>query len=219
MFTESAFFTTRAGAASLKANVRNILSGKRHPWRAGRLQVSLSLSIRSTGSGDCVVPEKVFSMFSVCGHEKICEGVDVHIEFVQNESIVCKLNSYDLINKCFVITLYSKRYAMARMFLCLSVVGAIAPCLFFVKFLNTSGMDIHLFFSHLFANGAVGGFSVDLLVSSIVFWVFIFYEKKTNPWLFVLVNIIVGLSCALPLYLYAREKMRSKDLEARVGRL
>ncbi|PIR22895.1 MAG: hypothetical protein COV44_05735 [Deltaproteobacteria bacterium CG11_big_fil_rev_8_21_14_0_20_45_16] len=39
-------------------------------------------------------------------------------------------------------------------------------------------LDIPLFLKSLFANGAAGGFSADLLISSIVFWLFIFQDRN-----------------------------------------
>ena len=57
----------------------------------------------------------------------------------------------------------------------------------------------------LFANSAAGGFTADILISSAVFWGFMFSAKTgPKPWLFIVLNLSIGLSCALPAYLYAR---------------
>ncbi len=62
----------------------------------------------------------------------------------------------------------------------------------------------------LFANGAAGGFSADLLVSSFVFWILAFAESRrlglARPWAYIVLNLLIGLSCALPLFLYFRER-------------
>ena len=85
----------------------------------------------------------------------------------------------------------------------LAVVGAVAPWLFFARFFATEGSVG--FVPALFVNGAAGGFTTDLLISSLVFWIFAFGETKrgalSRPWLYVAVNLAIGLSCALPLAL------------------
>ncbi|NIN67634.1 MAG: DUF2834 domain-containing protein, partial [Anaerolineae bacterium] len=66
------------------------------------------------------------------------------------------------------------------------------------------------FVSALFANGAAGGFAADLLITSFVFWLAMFYQrskgKGPRPALFIALNLLIGLSCALPAYLYAMER-------------
>ena len=51
---------------------------------------------------------------------------------------------------------------------------------------------------------------MDLMISVIVFWVYMFAEanklQMKNPWLYVLATLLVGLSFALPLFLYFRER-------------
>ena len=57
---------------------------------------------------------------------------------------------------------------------------------------------------------AAGGFTADLLVTSAAFWMFMFHQKTRgkgpNPVLFIVLNLLIGLSCAFPAYLYARER-------------
>lgn len=99
---------------------------------------------------------------------------------------------------------------MKKIYLILAVVGAIVPYLFFFQFIQVEGLNIPSFVSALFSNGAVGGFSADLLLSSFIFWLFMFQQfrksNKPKPYLFIFLNLTIGLSCALPAYLYAREK-------------
>ncbi len=98
---------------------------------------------------------------------------------------------------------------MKKIYLLLSVVGAIVPYLFFFQFIQAEGLNIPAFISALFVNGAAGGFSADLLLSSFIFWLFMFQQVKESngpkPYLFIVLNLIIGLSCALPAYLFARE--------------
>jgi len=99
---------------------------------------------------------------------------------------------------------------MKNFYLFAAVVGAIIPCIFFAQFIQLNGVNLPAFISALFVNGAAGGFSADLLISSFVFWAYMIQQTKSTsapkPWLFMLLNLCIGLSCALPAYLYAREK-------------
>ena len=65
-----------------------------------------------------------------------------------------------------------------------------------------------LFVRSLFANGAAGGFSADVLISIVVFWVWAYADAQQNNirrwWLVLPAGLTVGLSLALPLYLYLR---------------
>lgn len=102
-----------------------------------------------------------------------------------------------------------KETNMKKIYLFAAIIGAVIPCFFFLKFIQLNGVNLPDFISALFVNGAAGGFSADLLISSFVFWVFMFQQRKMNnapkPWLFIALNLGIGLSCALPAYLYAIE--------------
>jgi hypothetical protein len=88
-----------------------------------------------------------------------------------------------------------------------AIVGAIAPYAFFVGFFNDEGVGLTTFIEALFANGAAAGFTTDLLMTSAVFWVFMFsHAAGPRPWPLVLVNLLIGLSCAFPLYLYQQQR-------------
>jgi hypothetical protein len=95
-----------------------------------------------------------------------------------------------------------------HLYLTLAVVGAIVPYVFFVQFFAAEGLSGN-FVGSLFANGAAGGFSADVLLSSVAFWVFLYAEARAGrvarPWIYVMVNLTIGLSCALPLFLGRRE--------------
>jgi len=103
---------------------------------------------------------------------------------------------------------------MKNTYLLLAVLGGIIPYLFFFQFIQVEGLNFPLFIQSLFANGAAGGFSADLLITSLVFWVFMFVEsKKANtpkPTLFIVLNLTIGLSCALPAYLYAKARTHER---------
>jgi len=97
-----------------------------------------------------------------------------------------------------------------KVYLISSIVGAVIPCIFFIQYFSTAGFNLEDFITALFVNHATGGFAVDLAISSLVLWIFIFSEAKVKkPWVFVLINVIIGLSCALPLYFYFRKENES----------
>lgn len=94
-----------------------------------------------------------------------------------------------------------------HIYLLLSILGAIIPYVFFAQFINLNGASLGEFVKGLFVNGAAGGFSADVLVSSVVFWIYIYQDKKLKQkWPFIALNLLVGLSCALPFYFYKKEK-------------
>jgi hypothetical protein len=97
----------------------------------------------------------------------------------------------------------------STIYLALAVIGAVAPYVFFLQFFAAEGLAGD-FIGALFVNGASGGFATDLLLTSLVFWIYLFHEARrvgvARPWIFVLINLLIGLSCALPLFLWARER-------------
>ncbi len=100
---------------------------------------------------------------------------------------------------------------MKNIYLVLAFLGGVIPYLFFFQFIRVEGLNLQLFIESLFVNGAAGGFSADLLFTSFVFWLFMFMQaKKSNgpkPYLFIILNLTIGLSCALPAYLYVKENV------------
>lgn len=89
------------------------------------------------------------------------------------------------------------------------IAGTVIPWAFFAQFLITNGPDPMLFLRGLFANGAAGGFASDVLISIAVFWLWSFVDARRQGiarwWLVLPAGALVGLSLALPLYLYLRE--------------
>ena len=95
---------------------------------------------------------------------------------------------------------------MKNLYLTLAIIGAIVPYAFFTPFILENGLNLNHFISQLFANGPAGGFSADLLITSVVFWIFLFSKEKVkHRGLMVILNLTIGLSCALPYYFYRRE--------------
>ena len=97
-----------------------------------------------------------------------------------------------------------------NIYLALAFIGLLVPYYFLFKFLAANGLDIPLLIQQLFANNISTFFAVDLVISIIVFWVYLFAEanklQMKNLWLYLLASLTVGLSFALPLFLYFRER-------------
>ena len=98
---------------------------------------------------------------------------------------------------------------MKTLYLIAAVLGTVLPVSQLIPFLQTHGLDLKLFFGFLFANHVSGFFGMDVIVSSVVLWLFVFSEGRRlgmkRLWLYVLCNVAVGVSLALPLFLFFRE--------------
>ena len=99
---------------------------------------------------------------------------------------------------------------MKNFYLVGAILGAVIPYVFFADFFMKEGIDLVSFIGGLFANGAAGGFSADLLITSCIFWGYLISKKVQNTWVYIVLNLTIGLSCALPAYLY----MRARSAEA-----
>jgi Protein of unknown function DUF2834 len=99
---------------------------------------------------------------------------------------------------------------MQWLFLGAAVLGTVLPLRFLVPFLVTNGLDLPLFFQQLFQNNVSAFFGVDVIVSSVALWLFIFSEGRRRKmpalWVYVICNLLVGVSLALPLFLFFRER-------------
>lgn len=100
--------------------------------------------------------------------------------------------------------------SVKNFYLVMAVIGTIVPWLFFGSFFAQHGLNLWFFVQSLFANGAAGGFSADVLITIVIFWVWSWRDATKNHvphwWLVLPSSFCVGLSLALPLYLYLREK-------------
>ena len=102
---------------------------------------------------------------------------------------------------------------MKSIYLALTAIGTVLPLLFFVDWFAAAGFSPLSFLGAAFANDAASGLSTDLLVSSLAFWVFLASRRTPRVWLYVLLTLAVGLSCALPYYLY----VQARAAERRTG--
>jgi Terpene cyclase DEP1 len=96
----------------------------------------------------------------------------------------------------------------------LCVLGTIIPYSQFIPFLQAHGLNLRLFLEQLFANRIGAFFGLDVIVSSVVLWVSVFADRARGriryAWLPLLGNVVVGVSLALPLWLYLREAAPDK---------
>ena len=99
---------------------------------------------------------------------------------------------------------------MQWLYLALAVIGALLPLGHLAPFLSAHGFDMPLFFRQLFETNVSAFFGLDVIISSVVLWVFVFSEgrrqRMKNLWVYVLCNLAVGVCFALPLFLFFRER-------------
>lgn len=99
---------------------------------------------------------------------------------------------------------------MSAFYLIATVIGLVVPGFFVGQFVALHGLNLGLLLSDSFSNPAAAAFTTDVLVSSVVFWIFAYTEARRHQigkwWLCILGNLIFGLSFGLPLFLYLRQR-------------
>ena len=101
---------------------------------------------------------------------------------------------------------------MKRFYLIAAIIGAIAPYATYFGYLayvpGASGAP-----SLAWGNPIAAATLMDFTISCLVFWPFVFVEAKRldmkHAWFFVVTNVFIGLSFALPAFLYLRERKLS----------
>ena len=99
---------------------------------------------------------------------------------------------------------------MQWLYLVAAIFGAILPLSQLVPFVAEHGLNLNLFFRQLFQNHISAFFGMDVIISSFVLWLFVFAEGRRcgmkRLWVYVVCNLAVGVSLALPLFLFFRER-------------
>lgn len=94
-------------------------------------------------------------------------------------------------------------------YLVLCFLGALLPYWQFLPWAMQHGLNLPLFARELFVNRISAFFGMDVLVSALVLIVFMRVEgarlKIARRWLPILGLLTVGVSFALPMFLYIRE--------------
>lgn len=95
-------------------------------------------------------------------------------------------------------------------YLWLCVLGTVLPYSQLLPFLGAHGLNLRLFAAQLFANRIGAFFGMDVMVSALVLCVFVCVEGRRarvrRLWLPLGALLTVGVSLALPLFLYLRER-------------
>ncbi len=103
---------------------------------------------------------------------------------------------------------------MRWVYLCGAIIGTVLPFTFLARFVAASGADPSAFVRALVQSDLAMFFAMDVLVSAFILWFFIFAEgrkqRMKHLWIYVLCTLLVGVSLALPLFLFFRELEFSK---------
>jgi len=95
-------------------------------------------------------------------------------------------------------------------YLLLCLLGIVLPYWQFLPWVAANGLNLSLFLQQLFANRIGAFFGMDVLVSAAALLLFIRLEKTRvripGRWLPLFAVLTVGVSLALPLFLYLRER-------------
>ena len=98
-----------------------------------------------------------------------------------------------------------------NVYLGLCVLGVVLPYWQFLPWAAQNGLNLPLFVQQLFANRIGAFFGMDVLVSAIALLVFVRFENSRTSipgrWLPLIAVLTVGVSLALPLFLYLRERV------------
>lgn len=105
------------------------------------------------------------------------------------------------------------RRLLVAFYLTMAAVGLVVPYAILLAAIvagRGDGFNVPAFFGGIFANPAAAIFSMDAILSSVVFLAVVVVEgRRANMrrlWAYPLVNLLVGLCCVLPLFLAMREK-------------
>ncbi|HEY9770634.1 MAG TPA: DUF2834 domain-containing protein [Coleofasciculaceae cyanobacterium] len=97
---------------------------------------------------------------------------------------------------------------MQPIYFCLSLLGLVIPYSQFIAFIADHGFNLALFWKQLFINQISSFFALDLFISVVVFWIFVVTEgtrlQMKFLWIYIVLDLIIGLSFALPLFLGMR---------------
>ena len=94
-------------------------------------------------------------------------------------------------------------------FLVSAILGFLIPYYYFIGFLFDEGINSEMMFNQIFESRMAAFFTWDVIISSIACIAFIIYESKRlkieHFWVYILFNLLVGVSLALPAFLYKRQ--------------
>ncbi len=102
-------------------------------------------------------------------------------------------------------------------YLALAVIGSILPMTYFVRWFQEHGWSLAGMVEAWNVNDAATGLVYDLTVSAVALTVFVIAESiARRDWLSLIcvpLTYMVGVSCALPLYLFLRSRPSARPLD------
>jgi uncharacterized protein DUF2834 len=107
--------------------------------------------------------------------------------------------------------------SMQRTYLVLCVLGTVLPYSQFGPWLFDHGLDLELLWDELTVNRIERFFVLDVLVSAVAVFALVLSEGRRELrrwWPPVVATLLVGVSLGLPLYLYLRERARTRVMQA-----
>jgi Terpene cyclase DEP1 len=105
-------------------------------------------------------------------------------------------------------------------YLLLSGIGVVVPYFHFLPWLAGHGLNLPLFFQNLHANGVSEFFAADVVISATAVIAFLIFERdrlRSLWWLPVVALLFCGVSAALPLLLYLRERGQEHEAAGAVA--
>jgi Terpene cyclase DEP1 len=106
--------------------------------------------------------------------------------------------------------------SLKTLYLLLAIAGSIAPWFWLIQD-PAALMSPTLFFQRTFANHIATAWAIDLLISASVFFAFASIELNrlgsSRLWILLYIGLTfgIGLSCALPFFLYRRELILERN--------
>ena len=99
---------------------------------------------------------------------------------------------------------------LRHLYLGLCVLGVILPYSQLIPWVTEHGLDPGLFIRELTQNRLGAFFALDVVVSAVTLWIFVFSEGAATGirhlWLPIAATLLVGVSFGLPLFLYMRQR-------------
>ncbi len=98
---------------------------------------------------------------------------------------------------------------MKTFYAILTMIGILVSEIVLYFFLREYGFDLSEFARQAFASPVATLVSTDVILSSLVVWGFMAREARKHKigylWVFVAMNLLIGLCAALPAFLYVRQ--------------
>jgi hypothetical protein len=97
---------------------------------------------------------------------------------------------------------------LRHLYILACILGTILPLRHLYRFLSEQGLDVHAFFAQLYSTPISALFASDVTVSAIVLILFMSVEGRRlgiRRYRLALLGLAVGVSLALPWFLYLRQ--------------